>query len=165
MHTNSVVVEERPPKVAGCSRRRDGYSNSREQPHMAESSEACTFLISSTSAPGKLWAVPPVGCMRVSSWFKHEVWRQESEPSRRPIDFPSALMSDLQVGLVNSWASACGVDDSRSQHVRPLLGTFFEFSSHMSDQTVHTYFMYPCESGSALAYFPSPLPGIMVENY
>ena len=94
---------------------------------------------------------PQWGCMRVSSHCR--LWRRESEPPRRPTDSPSVLMSELQVCLVNSWVSTCGMDDSRSQHTRPLLSTFFGLSSHLSDQSVHTYPTYPCESGSALIWF------------
>ena len=45
------------------------------------------------------------------------------------------------------------MDDNRNQHARPLLGMFFGLSSHMSDQSVHTYSIYPCESVSALTWF------------
>ena len=47
------------------------------------------------------------------------------------------------------------MDDSRSQNARPLHGTFFGLSSHMSDQSVHTNSMYPRESGPALMQFLS----------
>ena len=119
----------------------------REQLGTTDSSEACISLNSSISAPGKLW---PIHSVRVYEG----VLTVSSEPPRRPTDSPSALMSDLQLGLVNTWVSTCGMDRSRSQHARPFLSTFFGLSSHMSDQSVHTY-SYPCDTGSALTWFVS----------
>ena len=81
--------------------------------------------------------------------------RQESEPPGCSTDSPAALMLDPQVGLVNSWVSTCGMDDSRNQNARPLHGTFFGLSSHMSDQSVHTNSTYPRESRPALMQFLS----------
>ena len=45
------------------------------------------------------------------------------------------------------------MEDSRSHHARPLLGTFYGLSSHISIQSDDTYSTYLCESGSALTCF------------
>ena len=96
---------------------------------------------------------PQWGCMRVSSQCR--LWRRESGPPRVHTGSLSAVMLDPQVRLVNSWASTCGMDDSRSQHGRLLLGTFFILWACLAHdyQSVHTYSMYPCDSCPALTWF------------
>ena len=82
-----------------------GGSHCREQSGTTESSEACTSLNPSISGPGNCDQSPQWGCMRVSSQCR--LWRRESEPARRPTDSPSEIMSDPQVGRLNSWVSTC----------------------------------------------------------
>ena len=115
------------------------------------------------SCPGKLWPVPSVGCMRVSSQCR--LWRQESEPPRRPTDSPSALMSDPQVGLLNSWVSTCVWMTAEANMLDPCLVRSLGFPRPCLTKvsSVHTYSLHIHEN--LVLPWHSFSSGMMVKTY